>query len=85
MEEIKVAGDKLKATLKSLIKEGNVRRIIVRNATGRTLLDMPLTAGIAGVVLLPFWTAVASIVMLAKEFTVVVERHSDSTAVSKDG
>lgn len=85
MEEIKVAGSKLKSTLKALIKEGNVRRIIVRNATGRTLIDMPLTAGIAGVILLPLWTAVASIVMLAKEFTVVVERHSDSTSLSSDG
>lgn len=77
MEEIKVAGDKLKATLKKLIREGNVRRVIVRNATGRTLLDMPLSAGLAGVVLLPFWAAVASIVALAKEFTIVVEREPD--------
>lgn len=85
MEEIKVAGDKLKSTVKSLIREGNVRRIIVRNSTGRTLLDMPLTAGVAGVVLLPLWTAIASLVMLAKEFTVVIERHSDSTSVSPSG
>ena len=78
MEEFKVAGDKLKTTLKKLIREGNVRRVIVRNATGRTLLDMPLSAGLAGVVLLPFWAAVASIVALAKEFTIVVERDSDA-------
>ena len=50
MEEIKVAGSKLKSTIKNLIREGNVRRIIVRNGEGRTLLDMPLTAGVAGVV-----------------------------------
>lgn len=77
MDEIKVAGDKLKSTLKNLIKEGNVRRVIVRNASGRTLLDMPLTAGLAGALLLPFWAAVASIVALAKEFTIVVERDPE--------
>lgn len=78
MEEIKVAGSKLKSTIKTLIREGNVRRIIVRNGEGRTLLDMPLTAGVAGVVLFPFWMALTSLVALFKEFTVVVERHGAS-------
>lgn len=77
-EEIKVAGDKLKTKLKELIREGNVRRVIVRNAEGRTLLDMPLSAGLAGAVLLPFWAAVAGIVALAKEFSIVVERDPDA-------
>lgn len=78
MEEIKVASDKLKSTLKSLLREGNVRRVIIRNANGRTLLDMPLTAGLAGALLMPFWVAVAGIVALAKEFTIVVERDPDN-------
>jgi len=51
--------------------------IIVRNASGRTLLDMPLSAGLAGAFLLPFWAAVGSIVALAKEFTIVVERDPE--------
>ena len=78
MEEIKVAGTKLKDTLKNILREGNVRRVIVRNSRGRTLLDMPLTAGVAGAVLLPFWAAIAGIVALAKEFTIVVERDPDA-------
>jgi len=83
MNEIKVAGDKLKETLKQLIHEGNVRRVIIRNASGRTLLDMPLNAGVAGAVLMPFWMAVAGVVALAKEFTVVVERDPDHAVVHK--
>ena len=82
MDEIKVAGDKLKSTLKHLIREGNVRRIIVRNATGRTLIDMPLSAGVAGAFLAPFWAAVAGIVALTKEYTIVVERDPE-TRVTK--
>jgi hypothetical protein len=82
MEEIKVAGNKLKDKLKEIIREGNVRRIIVRNSEGRTLLDMPLAAGLAGAVLLPFWAAVAGIVALAKEFTIVVERDPDAVVKS---
>lgn len=77
-EQVKVAADKLKDTLKAIIREGNVRRIVVRNAEGRTLLDMPIAAGVIGAVLAPFWAAVAGIVMLAKEFTVVIERDPDA-------
>ena len=77
MEQIKVAGEKLKATLKQLIREGTVRRIIVRNAAGRTLIDMPLSAGLAGAFLAPFWAAVAGIAALTKEFTIVVERDKE--------
>ncbi|MDB4893400.1 MAG: hypothetical protein JWL61_5255 [Gemmatimonadetes bacterium] len=77
MEEIKVTAGKLKETLKELIREGNVRRIIIRNSEGRTLLDMPLNAGVAGAVLLPFWMAVGAILALAKEFSISIERTGD--------
>ncbi len=76
VEEIKVTGGKLKSRLKELVREGNVRRVVIRNAQGRTLLDMPLNAGVAGALLLPLWIAVGSIVALAKDFTIVVERDS---------
>jgi integral membrane sensor domain MASE1 len=82
MDEIKVSAGKLKDTLKAILREGNVRRIVIRNAQGRTLLDMPLTAGVAGVLLAPFWMAVTGVVALAKEFTVAIERDPGSS-VSK--
>jgi hypothetical protein len=84
VEEIKVSGAKLTAKLKELIKEGNVRRVMIRNQEGRTLLDMPLVvAGFAGAALLPFWAAVASVVALAKVYTISVERDSDKTGVTR--
>jgi hypothetical protein len=84
VEEIKVTAGKLKATLKALVREGNVRRVVIRNAQGRTLLDMPLTAGVAGAFLLPFWVAVGGVVALAKEFTIVVERDAGSAMTKVD-
>jgi hypothetical protein len=84
VEEIKVTAGKLKATLKALVREGNVRRVVIRNAQGRTLLDMPLTAGVAGAFLLPFWVAVGGVVALAKEFTIVVERDAGSAMTKLD-
>lgn len=80
MEEIKVSGSKLKATLKQIIREGNVRRIVLRNGQGRTLLDMPLTVGLAASFLAPFWLAVGSVVALATDFTILVERDPDLPA-----
>lgn len=76
MEEFKVSGEKLKDKLKELIREGNVRRIILKNPKGRVLLDMPLNAGVVGLALAPFWAAVAAIAVLATEYTVTVERDT---------
>ena len=84
MEEFTVNAGKLKQTLKELVREGNVRRVVIRNSAGRTLLDMPLAAGVAGALLMPFWAAVAGIVALAKEFTVSVERDSGSSVTKAD-
>ena len=75
MEEIKVSGSRLKEKLKELIKEGNVRRVVLRNPEGKTLLDMPLNAGFAGAALLPFWAAVGAVLFLAKDYTIGVERE----------
>ena len=81
-EEIKASGGTLKSKLKEIIREGGVRRIVIRNPKGRTLLDLPLVAGVASVVLMPFWIAVGSIAALATDFTIVVEREPGS-AVTK--
>lgn len=74
MEEFKVKGNKLIEKLKELIKEGNVRRVVLRNPQGRTLLDMPLNAGVVGAALLPFWAAVGAVAVLATDYSVLVER-----------
>lgn len=82
MEEIKVSGSKLKEKLKELIREGNVRRVVLRNPEGRVLLDMPVNAGLAGAALLPFWAAVGAVVALAKDYTIGVERAAGKSVVS---
>jgi hypothetical protein len=56
-EEFKVSGAGLKAKLKEIIRKGTVRRVVIKNAQGRTVLDIPLAAGVVGAALLPFWSA----------------------------
>jgi hypothetical protein len=73
-EEHKVSGEKLVDRVKELVKEGNARRIIVKNEAGHTLLEIPLTMGIMGAMFLPIWVALGSIAALASHYTLVVEK-----------
>lgn len=74
-EEHRVSGEGLVAKVKELIHEGNVRRIIVKNEEGRTLLEIPLTFGVVGAVFLPVLVALGAIAALAKSYTLVVEKQ----------
>ena len=74
-EEHKVSGKNLLDRVKQIVHEGNVRRITIKDSSGRSLMEIPLTFGVVGALLLPVWVAIAGIVALAKEYTVVVERH----------
>ena len=81
-EEFKVSGANLKAKLKEVIRKGTVRRVVIKNAQGRTMLDIPLTAGLLGAALLPFWAAVGGIAALASDYTIMVE-HTEPTGITK--
>jgi hypothetical protein len=79
-EEVEVTGEKLLATVKELIHQGNVRRIVIRNAKGVTLLEIPLVLGIAGAVFVPVWAAIGALAALVAKLTLVVERVQDAPA-----
>jgi repressor of nif and glnA expression len=73
-EEFSVSPDDLGKKVKQLIHEGNVTRIIVKGEKGETLLDIPVTVGLVGIVLAPVLAAVGVIAAMATKCTVVVER-----------
>lgn|SRR5690625_2335809 len=73
-EEFTVSGDAVVTKLKELLREGNIRRIIIKNEEGRTLIEVPLTIGVIGTVLLPVWAAIGAIAALAARLTISVER-----------
>jgi hypothetical protein len=77
-EEFQVNGDQLVAKVKEIVHEGNIRRIIIKDEEGLTLIEVPLTLGVVGAVLLPVWAAIGAIAALAANLTIVVERI-DST------
>ena len=73
-EEFKINGDELLGKVKQLIAEGNVRRLIIKDKDGKTLVEIPLTIGIVGIVLAPVLAAVGAIAALVTECTILVER-----------
>lgn len=73
-EEFRVNGEELVAKLKELLHEGNIRRIIIKDKEGRTLIEVPLTIGVVGAILLPVWAAIGAIAALVTEATIVVEK-----------
>jgi hypothetical protein len=74
VEEFKVTGDMLVSKIKELIHQGNIRRITIKNEEGQTLIEIPLTIGVIGALLLPVWAAIGAIAALATNCTIVVER-----------
>jgi len=73
-EEHKVSGENLLSRVKELVHQGNIRRIIIKNDQGNTLLEVPLTIGVVSAVLVPVWVAIGAIAALAANFTLVVEK-----------
>ncbi len=73
-EEFVVKGEELLETVKKLAREAGVRRIVVRNKNEKVLIEIPIVIGLAGIALLPAWSALALIAALATECSIVVEK-----------
>ena len=74
-EEFTVNGEELLAKVKSLINEGNIRRIIIKDEAGKVLVELPLTIGVVGALLAPVLAAVGAIAALVTKCTIIVERR----------
>ena len=73
-EEFEFSGDMLVAKIKELLHEGNIRRVIIKNEEGRTLIDIPLNVGVLGVLVAPQLAALGAIAALVTKGTVIVEK-----------
>ncbi|NIS80621.1 MAG: DUF4342 domain-containing protein [Anaerolineales bacterium] len=77
-EEYQVSGDILVTKVKELVHEGNIRRIIIKDEEGTTLIEVPLTLGVIGAALLPTWAAIGAIAALVTNCTILVEKIEES-------
>ncbi|MFI5133243.1 MAG: DUF4342 domain-containing protein [Chitinophagales bacterium] len=74
-ESFKVDGQHLLKKVKELIKEGNIRRITIKDKNGRTLATFPLTVGVVGTVFAPVLAAVGAMAAVIGECTITVEKE----------
>jgi hypothetical protein len=81
-DSFKVTGDELLAKVKEIIKEGNARRIIIKNEKDEVVMEFPLTIGAIGAVLAPIFAAVGTLAALATNCTILVEKKT--TGEEKD-
>lgn len=79
-EELKIEGRELLARVMDLVREGNVRRLIIKNEEGTTLMEIPLTLGVAGAVILPTLAAVGAIAALVAKCSITIERSPQTEA-----
>lgn len=73
-EKIQVTADRMVETVKQLIHEGNVRRLIVRQGE-RTVMEIPLTVAAVGVLVAPLLAAIGALAAVASDYTLEVERE----------
>ena len=76
-EEFSVNGEEILAKVKQLIREGNIRRVIIKDKTGRILVEFPLTVGVVGAAMAPMLVALGAVAALLTEATIVVEKNDE--------
>lgn len=75
-ETFHVSGERLVEKIKQLIKEGNVRKVTIKDHEGKEVMSFPLTIGVVGTVLAPILAAVGALAALIGECTISVEKDA---------
>ncbi|MBV9159549.1 MAG: DUF4342 domain-containing protein [Candidatus Kaiserbacteria bacterium] len=73
-EEFRINGEELLQKVKELLHEGNIRRITIKNESGETVMEIPLTFGAVGAILAPTLVAVGAIAALLTKCSIIVEK-----------
>jgi len=81
-EEFTISSEDLVKKVKELIHEGNVRRITVKDEEGKTMLDLPISVGIIGILIAPMLAAVGAVAAIVTKCTIEIERREDKSSIS---
>ncbi len=73
-EQFKVYGHELVKRIKELIKEGNIRRIIIKDEKGKIMMEIPVTFVVVGAFFAPVLAAIGALAALMTKCTIEVER-----------
>jgi hypothetical protein len=81
-ETIAAEGGELLEEVKRLLNEGNVRRIVIKQGAD-TVVEFPLTVGVAGALIAPWLAAAGAIAALVTDCTIEVERVGEAPEETK--
>ena len=82
--EFKIKEQELLAKIEELIKEGNARRIIIKDDKGRTYIEIPVTVGVIGTLFAPVVAAVGALAGVAANFTIEVIKKEEEERSQPD-
>jgi hypothetical protein len=74
-DSYKLKGEEIVSKVKEIIKEGNARRIIIKNEEGKSVMELPVTVGVVSVLVAPYLAAVGALAAVLTNCTVEVERE----------
>ena len=74
-ESFKLNGENLLKKVKELINEGNIRKIIIEDHSGKELMSFPLSVGVVGALVAPVLAAIGAVAALVGDCTITVERE----------
>lgn len=81
--EFRINGKDLISKIEELIKEGNARRIIIKDDKGQTYIEIPVTVGVLGALFAPILAAVGAIAAVASNFTIEVFKKEEEEVPPK--
>jgi aryl-alcohol dehydrogenase-like predicted oxidoreductase len=81
-EKIEVNGEDLLSKFKELVHEGNIRKVTILNEEGKQIVEIPLTMGVVGALLLPSLAAIGAIAAIVTKCTLEIERVEESDPIS---
>jgi hypothetical protein len=76
-QTFKVKGDDLLKSVKQILHEGNVRRVVIKQGS-KTVVEFPMTVGVVGALAAPALAAVGAVAALLSECTIEVERSTEA-------
>lgn len=80
-EEIKGTASEIISQVKKLIKEGNARRILIKDKKGKVLFQSQMTVGLGGAAVItavaPVVSAISMFILFMNDVKIIVERYPD--------
>lgn len=76
-ESFSIHGENLLKKVKELINEGNIRKITIKDKSGKEMMTFPLTIGVVGTVFAPVLAAIGAMAALIGECSITIEREAD--------